>query len=215
MAADDTRFDGLFFQAAQQVGGIDSLFDAFFGFLSRKTDFYVGCKDKPEAEKMMQKSFDRYWAASEEKRRNEAAKNAKIDAEKAAKRLAKEKKDREEWEASNQQKKGDNCSFEEVDEDMPVGVVKSSCENGNAPLSEPKEQHPEEEDTTPPPVGNGGTVEGKYSWVQTLSTADMYIPIKPGTQSRELKVEIKADSLKVIMCCCIAILLLVYRSSIF
>jgi hypothetical protein len=35
------RFDDVFLQIAGQVGGIEPLLDEFFGFLSRKTDFYV------------------------------------------------------------------------------------------------------------------------------------------------------------------------------
>jgi hypothetical protein len=35
------RFDDVFLQVAGQLGGIEPLLDEFFGFLSRKTDFYV------------------------------------------------------------------------------------------------------------------------------------------------------------------------------
>ena len=35
------QFDELFLQVAGQAGGIQPLLDSFFGFLSRKTDFYV------------------------------------------------------------------------------------------------------------------------------------------------------------------------------
>lgn len=35
------RFDDVFLQIAGQLGGIEPLLDEFFGFLSRKTDFYV------------------------------------------------------------------------------------------------------------------------------------------------------------------------------
>jgi hypothetical protein len=35
------RFDDLFLQVAGQLGGIEPLLDEFFGFLSRKTDFYI------------------------------------------------------------------------------------------------------------------------------------------------------------------------------
>ena len=238
MAADDSRYDGLFFNAAQQCGGIDPLFSAFFGFLHRKTDFYVGCKTKQDAEKVMMSSFNKYWEMSQEKRDKQERENKKRDAEMAAKRLVKERKDKEEWEAKEAAKKSKGkkeenstggCSFEEVDDDVPVGVVveevtddkensdpsKSSSKNNNKkekllvddesedsskPTEKPKPQSPEEEDTGPAPEGNGGKVESDkhcYTWTQTLQTCDMFIPIKPGTLSRELKVEIKADSLKV------------------
>lgn len=35
------KYDDIFLQIAGQVGDIESLLDEFFGFLSRKTDFYV------------------------------------------------------------------------------------------------------------------------------------------------------------------------------
>jgi hypothetical protein len=34
-------FDDIFLQVAGRAGGIQPLLDSFFGFLSRKTDFYV------------------------------------------------------------------------------------------------------------------------------------------------------------------------------
>ena len=42
---DDERFDGMYLQVAQTIGGIDPLLDSFFGFLRRKTDFFAGAAD--------------------------------------------------------------------------------------------------------------------------------------------------------------------------
>jgi hypothetical protein len=35
------QFDGLFMTALQKSEGINNFFDAFFGFLFRKTDYYT------------------------------------------------------------------------------------------------------------------------------------------------------------------------------
>ena len=37
----DERFDGIFMNVVQQSHGIENFFDAMFGFLGRKTDFYT------------------------------------------------------------------------------------------------------------------------------------------------------------------------------
>jgi hypothetical protein len=41
MQRGDGRFDDVFMGLAQQHGGIQPLLDSFFGFLHRRTDFYV------------------------------------------------------------------------------------------------------------------------------------------------------------------------------
>lgn len=77
MSEDDERFDDLFTHIAGQSGGIKPLLDSFFGFLHRKTDFYVQfdlSTDEPDskkkqfsmgfpkgvAEKMLVQSFRKY-----------------------------------------------------------------------------------------------------------------------------------------------------------
>lgn len=59
------------------------------------------------------------------------------------------------------------------------------------------EQKADEEDDGPAPLGNGGEAE-KYTWTQTLSNLEMYIDVKPGTKSKDIKVDLKANSLKVV-----------------
>lgn len=53
----DERFDGVLLNIAQQSGSIDSILDAFFGFLQRKTDFFTGAQDEQAAEQMVLKCF--------------------------------------------------------------------------------------------------------------------------------------------------------------
>lgn len=50
-AATSGRFDALFATLAQQHDGVEALLDSFFGFMHRKTDFYVVTSD-PARRKM-------------------------------------------------------------------------------------------------------------------------------------------------------------------
>ena len=49
----------------------------------------------------------------------------------------------------------------------------------------------------PPPLGNGGSVPGKYTWTQTLEEVGVTIPIPPGTRGRDLVVTISKKHLLV------------------
>lgn len=52
--ADDDRFDSMYLSLAQQNQGIDNLFESFFGFLRRKTDYYTGASEATLEEKVLQ-----------------------------------------------------------------------------------------------------------------------------------------------------------------
>mmetsp|Transcript_13834 Transcript_13834/g.11809 ORF Transcript_13834/g.11809 Transcript_13834/m.11809 type:complete len:203 (+) Transcript_13834:243-851(+) len=52
------------------------------------------------------------------------------------------------------------------------------------------------DDDTPPPPGNGGATD-KYTWTQTLSAVEVYIPVKPGTRAKNVKITMTADKVKV------------------
>jgi hypothetical protein len=49
----------------------------------------------------------------------------------------------------------------------------------------------------PPPLGNGGTVDGKYIWTQTLSELSVTIPVPDNTRGRNLSVTIARKHLKI------------------
>ena len=65
---DDERFDSMYINIAQQIGGIEPLLDSFFGFLRRKTDFLNGAATESMAQetvtKALKKNLDRYKAVS-------------------------------------------------------------------------------------------------------------------------------------------------------
>jgi hypothetical protein len=59
---------------------------------------------------------------------------------------------------------------------------------------------PEEEDArmpSSPPAGNGGTVEGKYTWTQTLEEVSLVVPMPSKVRGRDLNVTIGKKLLKV------------------
>ncbi|KAI2503527.1 hypothetical protein MHU86_10909 [Fragilaria crotonensis] len=61
----------------------------------------------------------------------------------------------------------------------------------------PDSQPDEKDDKSPPPLGNGGTVEGKYTWTQTLEELCVTVPLPEGTRGRDLVVSIAKKHLKV------------------
>lgn len=59
------------------------------------------------------------------------------------------------------------------------------------------EDQEEDVNTTPPPIGNGGTVQGKYTWTQTLEELCITVPLPNGTRGRDLVVNMAKKHLKV------------------
>ena len=55
----------------------------------------------------------------------------------------------------------------------------------------------EDDKEEPPPVGNGGTVDGKYVWTQTLSELSVIVPLPNNTRGKDLIVVIGKNTLKV------------------
>ena len=89
---DDERFDGMYLQVAQTIGGIDPLLDSFFGFLRRKTDFFAGAADPAKARETVLAAFEKNKERSDEELKEKAAKEKKrkADEEKRRARLAEE-----------------------------------------------------------------------------------------------------------------------------
>lgn len=57
-------YDNIFLSVAQNCEkGIHEMLDAFFGFLSRRTDFYYGSTEK-DAKRLVLESFTKYRVSS-------------------------------------------------------------------------------------------------------------------------------------------------------
>jgi hypothetical protein len=55
----------------------------------------------------------------------------------------------------------------------------------------------DKDDKAPPPPGNGGTVDGKYVWTQSLAEVNMTVPVPEHTRGRDLHVKIAKQHLQV------------------
>ena len=140
-SAEDNRFDGLFATVAEQAGGIEPLFDYFFGFLCRKTDFFTvgraACKD------MLDKSF-RKWT------------------DKATEKAERERLQREEQQKKQQQKQQQQQQQRHQQRQQPVDLssrpkVEELTEEEEALFAPPESKAAE----TPSTAAEGATASSK------------------------------------------------------
>ena len=200
-SVDDDRFDGLYLNVAQTTRGIDPLLDTVFSFLRRKTDFFAG----PPG------SGDKGTDVALEKVQEIAKKHADIYRAEQAKTQVKQ--------TVKKLKKKEPAPKEEVVElGVDGGFDVSPSKPAPSPLkpaektvpmdTEPSEmvEKKEVDDATntdqtegnvPPPIGNGGTVDGKYVWTQTLQEVNVVVPLPDNTRGRDLNVTIAKKLLKV------------------
>jgi len=191
---DDDRFDGMLMNLAQQVGGIEPLFDSFFGFLRRKTDFYTGAASSTTAQETVLKAFKKNMERADEDSREKLAKEKKRKAEEEERRqrLAAEKA---------KQAKQEESRFEELTEEE-AAQVKAQAAGAAAPAAAPapsdaKEGEGEEDEGKGAiPVDNGGTCDN-YRWTQTLQDLQVVVPVPKGTKAKFIDVQILKKKLKV------------------
>jgi len=183
----DDKFDGLYMTVAQQAGGIDPLFDSFFGFLRRKTDFFTGAGDGSKAEATMTAAFAKHGklfaAENAEKEAREAKRRADEEARK--KRVAEEKAKQAAASAPPQR-------FEDVADE----AVKSEPSAAPAAAADDGAPAADEESKGAKPILNGGITD-KYRWTQTLSDVTVFVPVPEGTRAKQLAVCIEQRSLRV------------------
>jgi hypothetical protein len=79
----------------------------------------------------------------------------------------------------------DTATKDDIKEDTPSGETKDS---GNDDLDDKNER---------PPIGNGGTVPGRYTWTQTLEEVSVNVPVPDNTRGKDLNVVIARNHLKV------------------
>ena len=77
----EEMFDGLYMNVAQRAQGIDGIFDSFFGFLQRTTDFFQGASSNDAAETFALKASSKQWDIREKKMDEDKKRRAKVDGE--------------------------------------------------------------------------------------------------------------------------------------
>lgn len=198
------RFDGMLLAIAQQCeGGIAELLDVFFGFLERKTDFFIGA-GKANAEKMVLSKFKEHQNKVEEKKEKEKKEAESLKAAKAqkeaqqkteakiqevteeeAERIKREEQERKEKEQKEAEKK--NTKKDE------------KSENGETAKADGSEDEDEDaKGKLKPNSGNGADLEN-YRWTQTLQEVEAWIPLNVSfkVKGRDVIVDIQQSHLKV------------------
>lgn len=218
---DDERFDGLYMNVAQTAKGIDPLLDTVFGFLRRKTDFFAGPPGTTDAtagaeiamkkvQEVLEKHVKRYQADHQSSAKTKAkSSTTKAPTPKKAKAATAEVERKDEDDVIEMGNDGgfDVSAAASVPSEAPPALTPveeqpnhsdtGDQENTNSTSQNEETSEKEQSDKEAPPIGNGGTVPGKYVWTQTLSEVTVNIPVPPNTRGRDLVVMIAKTRLKV------------------
>jgi len=182
VAEEELKFDNMLMHIAQQHNGIEPLFDTFFGFLRRKTDFYTGAQ-KAMAETLVMSSFKKHLNVA-----------------------LKEKAAREETDSFEKPvPKVEPATIEEITTEgakatAPPVVPRPEKEDLSKPVDETKLEEGEESEKgkLEPNAGNGANY-ANYSFTQTLEELEVKVPFDVNfkVKSRDCKVDIREKSLSV------------------
>ena len=210
---DDERFDGLYLNVAQTTRGIEPLLDTVFSFLRRKTDFFAGPPGSGDngtqaaidkALQVIQKHAALYTAEQDKKKKKETKKKAasqkKTTADSAPPASDVVEMDKEggfDISTTNDIPKQESSSPAKASPPPPPPVETKAAETLPAETAAAQPKADDGNDDQSPPVGNGGTVDGKYVWTQTLSEVNVTIPVPDNTRGRDLNVVIAKQHLKV------------------
>jgi hypothetical protein len=181
---DSGAFDDLFAQAASRAGGIDGLFDAFFGFLHRKTDFYIQYdmetmqKHRPSQgfpigrqRDIIMRSFEKF-----------PLQNYKPPQEKKPKAPASSASERSGVTATQSSSQSKETIRADTSSSIEASIRqnKASCAIDATAIQVP--------------IGNGG-VGPNYYWNQTLKDTTVYVMVPFECRGKDVKCTIKPRSI--------------------
>lgn len=189
------EFEGPLIELAQRSGGdLRKLLTAFFGFLHRRTDFYLippedgssnmGFKEG-EAEKVLLAAFRQFpLRRVPSKQQVEEAQKKKKPQPKSALAPSDEKK---------------SPTTESIKKAPMKGVSGGTATTTAKATIKKTEEHEiirRTEEGLQIPVGNGGSTD-RYKWTQTLEECSVLVAIPEGIRGRDLDVSIKTNSLSI------------------
>ncbi|OAF64808.1 Nuclear distribution protein C [Intoshia linei] len=160
------RFDAMFMTMAQNCpGGINSLLDSFFGFLSRKTDFYTGNADLKTSRDLVIKKFDEYKEIALNRKKEIDLEDEKVE----KRRLERIRKKKEE-------EKKTESGIIEITEDEAKELNKKKIEPVETTVDAAEEEDEEDKGKLKPNSGNGCDLVN-YSWIQTLKDVEVTVKL--------------------------------------
>lgn len=198
------RFDGMLLAIAQQCeGGIAELLDVFFGFLERKTDFFIGV-GKANAEKMVLSKFKEHQKKVEEKKEKEKKEAEALKAAKAQKEAQQETEAKIQEVTEEEAERIKRAEQEKKEKEQKEAEAKNTkkdekSENGETAKGDGSEDEDEDaKGKLKPNSGNGADLEN-YRWTQTLQEVEAWIPLNVSfkVKGRDVIVDIQQSHLKV------------------
>ena len=186
MSESNEEFDGLLMTVIQKARGIDNYFDAVFGFLFRKTDFFSNAEKSHE---ILEVQFKKYL----NKYKDKIEREQKI----------KERREKEQA-ALNKPTEASSATVKEITPEEYLKRKKEEDEKrkaeGKPPIEHKKEE--EEEDKVKeghvlPNKEKGQTLE-KYSWGQMdIKEISINVPLPKEIRAKDMEVKWDEKKLKV------------------
>jgi hypothetical protein len=189
----DEMYDGVLMNIVQKAQGIEGFYDAIFGFMRRKTDFFtVGDKARSTVLTSLERHQNLF---NEDKQRQLLIKQKQEELK---------KKQEEEQKVKQVPVESTESKVEEITDEEAEKLSKGDQEmtaSEAVPKSEEKEEKKEGEgddsdDGSPPLIGNGLKTD-KYWFVQTLGDFTLNVFIPDNVKAKSLDVVYTTKRLKV------------------
>jgi len=175
--SEEDKFDGILMSIVQQSAGIDGFFDAVFGFLRRRTDFFT---DMKQAEQQIVKHSKVHYEKFMAKKKQEE--------EETQRRKEKEETKKKTQPTATEEKKPEPKVEEKPKEEQKQEAAPEKKEESSGNKTEGSEKKDDEPKRGTLP-GNGGTTD-KYTWTQTLEESHIYIPVPQNIKGKDLVIKL-------------------------